>query len=510
MQVYFSHSYRDVPINTYFSALFDEAGIMLRADQKTEVWCMAKLERYMFEMNGFVSIIPRRVSENGSLMYSPYIGRELMLARRARVHRVLFVDDQVLDLYRKEFPASAIPFSYDAPETELTYHVEVISQFRRDLAGGGPRIPRKYSPRRATVIVGQGSVLRDAASLIAAVLRKEGYNPTVVPGPMALDDALDDIDAFESMFSSELCVFVLAKELSCPDVLLAIAHAHCIPSVRLRYDPDAKSSAPELSGAVKWGSAADVKSSFGELLQNYQSVFTTASGGDVIQRIATPEQISQAFSNWDPNDGQGLIVYVIPDDSYVTDRVDGVKRSLSNIEMGRVQCDTTCRELYDRIKRDRFYYTYEPVLTQTHVQKIRKPKVICALECGTCIDFACFFASLLEAAHQRPVVITVGTERGAHAIAGYITQNAVLGTSPMTLGDLRGAITRGEIVLFETTGAVEARGRTVGAETEAERKEGGNFLDYQTAKNVAKRLLFRNDIKLKHFVDVQLIRRGIT
>jgi hypothetical protein len=110
MQVYLSHSYRDVPINSYFSDLFDEAGITLRADQKTEVWCMAKLERYMFEMDGFVSIIPRRVGANDSLTYSPYIGRELMLARRARAPRILFVDDQVLDLYKKEFPSSAIPF----------------------------------------------------------------------------------------------------------------------------------------------------------------------------------------------------------------------------------------------------------------------------------------------------------------------------------------------------------------------------------------------------------------
>lgn len=44
MQVYFSHSYRDVPINAYFTGLFDQAGISLRADQKSDVWCMAKLE----------------------------------------------------------------------------------------------------------------------------------------------------------------------------------------------------------------------------------------------------------------------------------------------------------------------------------------------------------------------------------------------------------------------------------------------------------------------------------
>jgi hypothetical protein len=385
----------------------------------------------------------------------------------------------------------------------------VISQFRRSLAAGGARPPRQYVARQTTVIAGQGSILRDAASRLAAILRKEGYKPTVVPGATGLDEAFDDIDVLESVLSSELCVFILGKDLSYPDVLLAMGHSHCIPSVRLRYDPDANSCAPELSGVVRWKSAAELVSSFEQLLQNYQSAFSTASGKDVIRQLATPEQISQALNNWDPSDGPGLIVHVIPDDSYVSDRVEGVMGVLAGAETGRVQSDVVCRALYDRIKKDHFYYTFEPALTQPHMQKIRKPKDIDALNCGTCIDFACLFASLLEAAHEQPVVIVVGTAKGAHAIAGYVTPDAVLGTSPMTLGDLRGAINRGEIVVFETTGAVEARGRTVGAETEAERKEGGNLLDYRTAKNAARRLLFQNDTGLKHFIDVQQTRRGL-
>jgi hypothetical protein len=64
----------------------------------------------MFEMDGFVSIIPRRVAPDGSVSYYPYISLELMLARRARVPRIVFVDDQVLALNRSAFPASAIPF----------------------------------------------------------------------------------------------------------------------------------------------------------------------------------------------------------------------------------------------------------------------------------------------------------------------------------------------------------------------------------------------------------------
>jgi hypothetical protein len=63
------------------------------------------------------------------------------------------------------------------------------------------------------------------------------------------------------------------------------------------------------------------------------------------------------------------------------------------------------------------------------------------------------------------------------------------------------------LVLFETTGAVEVRGRTVAAETDAERREGGDMLDYRTAKDAATRLILETDIELQHFVDVRQLRQ---
>ena len=78
---------------------------------------------------------------------------------------------------------------------------------------------------------------------------------------------------------------------------------------------------------------------------------------------------------------------------------------------------------------------------------------------------------------------------------------------PMSLGDLRGSITRGEVVVFEPTGAVAAKLRpTVAAETEAERREGNEKLDYQTAKIAAERLIRQNDVRLRHYLDVQQAR----
>ena len=57
MQIYFSHSYRDVEINTYFFGLLKEQGLELFADQKSPTWCVAKLERYIHGLAGFLSIV---------------------------------------------------------------------------------------------------------------------------------------------------------------------------------------------------------------------------------------------------------------------------------------------------------------------------------------------------------------------------------------------------------------------------------------------------------------------
>ncbi len=509
MQAYFSHSYRDVPTNAYFSGLFDDAGIGLRADQKTEVWCMAKLERYMFEMDGFVSIIPRRVATDGSVSYSPYIGFELMLARRARIPRIVFVDDQVLDLNRSAFPASAIPFFHQKPETESATHVDAVSEFRKKLAGGSARSPREYQKRTTTVITRNEPLLRDAASQMAAILRRDKYRTKVVHAD-AMDRVFDDIDTFEQLLSSEFCVFVLDTDLSSPDLLLAMAHAHCIPSVRLRHDPATQSSDPELSGAVRWRDTADLVPAFEKLFQNYQTVFPVASGASAIHELSTPKDVVRSLSEWNPQDGPGLVVHVLPDDTYVSDRVEGVRRQLANTEPGRLYSDAICNAIYDRVRREFFYYTFEPVLSNPGVQRIRKPREIAALECGTCIDSACLFASMLEAAHERPAVIVVESSIGNHALTGYVTLDAVVGESPMDLGELRGAISRGEIVVFETTGAFQAISRpVVAAEIPQERLEGGKMLDFRTAIIAGRRMLFRDDVKLRHFVDVREARRAL-
>ena len=502
MEAYFSHSYRDIPINTYFAELFTNAGITLWADQKNADWCVAKLERYIFEKDGFVSIIPRRIAADESITYSPYIARELMIARRARGPRILLVDDQILAQFQARFPPWAVPFFHDDPGTERTRHMAVIDQFRQTLRQEHQRPRRPYQPRLATVVAGNAPSLRDAASHVAAILRAKEYLPSV-KSAASMDDAFDNVDVFESMLDSELCVFVLGNELAYSDLYLAMAHAHCIPSVRLRHDPGGSSAESEVSGVVRWTSSADLRPRFLSVFQNYLSAFEQTSSKEDLRARGTPRS---GGDSWDPNDGPALLEHIRPEESYVSDRVLGVMGEIGRADASRTRSDQVCRGLYDRIKRDRFYYTFEPVISQPGVQRIRSPTEIGSSKCGTCLDFACLFASLLEAAHEQSVILVIRSSHGAHALTGYLTPDAVTWEASPQVGDIRAALRRGELVLFETTGAVEAREGTVAAETEMERREGGYMLDYQTAKNAGIRLMHDN-IELQHFVDVRQLRQ---
>jgi hypothetical protein len=73
-----------------------------------------------------------------------------------------------------------------------------------------------------------------------------------------------------------------------------------------------------------------------------------------------------------------------------------------------------------------------------------------------------------------------------------------------SIADVRAAVVRGDIVLFEATGACEAD-EPVGAEQPGERVE--KLLIYDDAVITAKRMLQR-DVALTHFVDVTVLRAG--
>lgn len=510
MHVYFSHSYRDVTINSYFLGQLVQESVPLVADQKSETWCVAKLERYLFESSGFISIIPKRVGKDGEASYSPYIGHELDLARRSRIPRLLFVDREVLQLNETRFPEDAIAFDAAEPQRDADMHRRAIEKFKGAASATMTPLLGLRKPNHATLVVDAGKALRGAAEEVAELLRRDGFVVTQLPLSRGYN-ALDNVRLLEDMWRSELCVFLYGPGLSETHVALAMAHAHSIPAVRLVFDGSAKEVAPTLTGSLHWSRQELMLAEFRNQLNSFRRGFVepvamarAASIEDVARTLGTTEWHPNADQLWPLDQGPALLRHVSTSDHMVQDEVARARKALrsnGSESGGAVRDFALCRALYDGFKRHKFAYEIEPNIgAGSGLQKIRTPSLIAQSSAATCIDLACFFAALLEAAGLNPVIVVLKTPSMQHAVVGYRT-GQVFAAKP-SLGDLRRDIGFGDILLFEATGAVEADSPVVPAE-EGERRD--KLLDFLAAKETAQRLLGQ-DVELVHYVDVRALR----
>ena len=512
MDVYFSHSYRDVAINGYFLEHFVREDVPLEADQKTDIWCVAKLERYMSETSGFVSIIPRRPTAEDPWAFSPYIGQELTLARRARVPRLLFVDEDVLDRHPLEFPDDAIPFRANALDAYETRHSAAIRTFRASL-DTAQRPARHSRSMEATVVAGPGPVLADRAQDIAEMLRREKYRVNLLarrnPG-----HGLEDIRLLETLWASELCVFLLGGRLSDAHVALAMAHAHGIPAMRFVYDPNSNDTGPGLSGMIRWPQRQDLLFEFGRQLRSYLEglvrpveLALSSSAEDAARAIGTTQYEVEADNKWNTSSAPALLDHVLPNHNFVQDEVSRARAEIGTTLdrlVGREASREVCNQLYNGLRRLHFGYEIEAA-SGTGWQAIRTPSQISLHRAATCLDIVCLFASMLDAAGQNPLVIVLEWARSAHALAGYRVKGEPAWEGE-GIADLRGAVKRGDAVLFEATGAVEADS-PVAVEGPDERT--GKLLYFEDAVSVARRTVEGSDVRLIHFVDVRA-RRAIS
>jgi hypothetical protein len=513
MHVYFSHSYRDVAINSYFLQHFVDEDIPLRADQKTDVWCVAKLERYLSETTGFVSIVSCRPTDADVGGFSSYIGHELNLARRARVPRLLFVDQQVLSRHPLDFPEDAVPFHPGALDDERERHGDAIRSFTKALETAHRASP-VWSSNEATLVVAEGATLRDAGLDVAEVLKRAGYGVTLLFGNRP-GRGLEDIRLLETLWRAQLCVFIMGQRLSDAHIALAMAHAHCIPSIRMEYDGRSADTSPSLAGVIRWANPDDMLLEFSRQLTSYQKglvepveIANSSTPTDAARSIGTMNWAHRPENVWDVDDGAALARHVHPDHMFVRDEVDRVRAQVGSA-LGRVASREgameVCALLYEGMLRHRFGYELEQPGGAPGTQLIRTPRHIVAHRTATCIDVACLFASMLEAAGQNPLLVVLEGPEFAHALAGYRVPGEP-SWEHRGVSDLRGAVARRDAVLFEATGAVEAD-EPVGDEAPAERR-GKLIASFEDAKRAAERMLMRGDVHLRHFVDIRQQREG--
>jgi hypothetical protein len=317
------------------------------------------------------------------------------------------------------------------------------------------------------------------------------------------DRGLDDIRLLEALWRAELCVFLLGEKMSDTHVALALAHAHCIPSIRLQFDARPGECTAAVSGTVRWHNRDEMLIELERQVSSYRQGLVRP----VDARALSIMQWRPRNDNyWPMQDGAALLHHVRPDQSFVQDEVSRVRQAYGSAlgqARGRESTMQICRLAYEGIRRHRFGFEFEPHSPESGVQVIRTPTQVETHRTANCLDLTCLFAGLLEAANQAPILVVIDGPGYAHALVGARAQGEPSWCNP-DLGDLRRAVSLGEAVFFEPTGAVEA-GSPVAADTESERQD--KLLDFMSAKAAASRMIQRSDIRVRHVIDVQTLRR---
>ncbi len=331
------------------------------------------------------------------------------------------------------------------------------------------------------------------------VLRGKAYEPQQIT-PKQLPDALDDVALLESILTSEMCVFLLDQQVSYADVLLAMAYAHCVPSIRLQYDEAAaKVEAAAESGRIRWADANDVLAAFRDQVDNYRMGFVQAVSTRDVRRIGTTKRVPRPEQLWDPDDGSALIQHVDPANARVRDVVNAVRKLMGGSFVNADPLEI-CTLMYRTIRTQHFAYEYDPPTLVADRQAVRTADDIWNDNAATCLDLACLFASLLKGAGLNAVVVILAGPNFSHALAGYKSPAAPRWPDHPGLGNLRASLIKGELILFESTGVAE-HDTVVAAELAQERREGNRSLEFAAAKAAAERLV-RSDVEVTHVLEV--------
>jgi hypothetical protein len=355
--------------------------------------------------------------------------------------------------------------------------------------------------------------LRDVMGDVTEILRRQRFRIIPLVSKFA-DRGLDDIRLLESLWRAELCVFLLSEKMSETHIALALAHAHCIPSIRLQYDRHADECAVSESGTIRWRDRGRMLVELERQVSSYRQglvrpveIAQATSGAVAARTISTMVWRPRNDNYWSVQDGPSLLQHVRPDQAFIQDEVNRIRLAYGSPlaqARGREATMQVCRLAYEGVRRHRFGFEFEPSSPEPGIQVIRTPGQMETHRTANCLDLACLFAGLLEAANQAPIIVVVDGPSYAHALVGARARGEPAWRNPGH-GDLRRALSFGDAVFFEPTGVVEAD-KPVAAETELERQD--KLLDFMSAKTAAARMIERDDIRVRYVIDVQTLRRG--
>ncbi len=92
-------------------------------------------------------------------------------------------------------------------------------------------------------------------------------------------------------------MFLLDPQPTAADAVLGMAHAHAVPSIRLRYDVRALTCEAGLSGVIDWSGLDELAKAFRAQLQSFRKGFVEVVD---LQKISTTQWTPEAGQMWDP------------------------------------------------------------------------------------------------------------------------------------------------------------------------------------------------------------------
>jgi glycerol-3-phosphate dehydrogenase (NAD(P)+) len=199
-----------------------------------------------------------------------------------------------------------------------------------------------------------------------------------------------------------------------------------------------------------------------------------------------------------------LVHFIRPQDLHLRSDLDAVRRALGRgfpdiVSEG--EHALLCKTVYDVIRGHNWLYDFEPGLGDYSRQMIRPPREMYADRVGTCLDFACLFAALVECMQADPVIVRLQRPGGGHALAGCWIRN---GQAKPCIQDqylVQESLRRGNLLLFETTGAARARQSVAGEE-----RPDSEVLDFEAAQDAARSLILGFSWKIDFLLDVLAAR----
>lgn len=502
-QICFSHSYRDRATNEYILSLFTGFDVKLVADQKAKTYCVPKLERYVFGSGGFVAVVPQRETGDPSRPYSEYIEQEINLARRARTPRLIFVEDAILSKFRARIPIAEgdfVPFQRTAPRSDENEHRQTVERFCAKLeAATTGSTTGQHELRKVAVAGADTSGSAELSDELDKLLETHSYCPRHIP-TADLARLLDDPTTIEALYSAEFCVFCLEPRLSEVHLGLATANALCRPAFRLVHDPGKATDEPLVNGVLPWGSVKQLSKVFDSQLHSYRRGFLEAMAGE----IETRGFVDRVANDWSPTEPEMLVNFVSVGDQFLRQYqysiVDRFGSGFSDL-VAEGRKEDLCRAAYEEMRRYEWLYDFEPGSPDYTRQVIRTPAEILADRRATCLDLACLFAALLETMGADPVILRVTGRDAAHALAGCWLTNPPVDIVIRDQQRVRSALTRGDLLLFETTG-VARTAHSVGGEPQ--RSTG--FLTFDEARKTAHDLVVQGTMRVDFLLDVQAAR----